>query len=247
MDEEKEVNTSNEMNENKELNIEQELTEKKGFSLFKFNRRYSDILINIFSVTFGVLLAAYINFLVEKKKETHEVNIFLSGLYEDLRSDLEELQSDMNSFQENEAAFYYFYRINSAEQLEKDSVNKYRNFIFNYVLFYPNSGRFDGFKSSGKLYYIENEVLRNEILDLYQETLPVLIGSTNYYNTQQERLRLYIEEVDNEKNRYDLLISPKGKIILMKCISLHSVIISMYKNSISKTEKILALIEKSRT
>lgn len=220
------------------------LNSKRNFlSIFRTNHRISDSFINVLTVSFGVLLAAYINHLVQNNKEQNEADQFLVGLYSDLESDHAELINDLNSFKKSSKGFTYYYQIESKEEFVKDSIRKHQNFIYNYVLLFPNIGRFEGFKSSGKIYYIENEELRNEILNFYQETTPVLIGVSNYYNSQSERLRIYIEEVDTEMGIEELLVEPKGKIILQKCMSLQLAIIKLYEDAILKTEKIMSLIK----
>ena len=45
----------------------------------------------------------------------------------------------------------------------------------------PNDGRFQGFKSSGKIGTIENNALQNDIMDLYEENIPALLHSTESY------------------------------------------------------------------
>ena len=61
-------------------------------------------------------------------------------------------------------------------------------YIFNTTGLIPNSGRFEGFKSSGKIGTIENKELQNNIMDLYQENIPNLIVSTNFYTGAKQKL-----------------------------------------------------------
>jgi hypothetical protein len=53
--------------------------------------------------------------------------------------------------------------------------------LFNTTEFAPNDGRFEGFKSSGKIGHIENDSLQNDIMDLYEEAIPNLLASTKMY------------------------------------------------------------------
>ncbi len=50
---------------------------------------------------------------------------------------------------------------------------------------YYNSGRYEGFKSSGKVGTIENDKLKNNILIYYQQTIPNLISEATFMNNEQ--------------------------------------------------------------
>lgn len=227
--------------------IESNSSKKTNFdrlkSKIKLNLSFSDTVINVLTVSFGVLLATFLNYIVIRQNEKNEAEQFLKGLYLDLEKDHSELVLDLDSFKNSSKGFKYYYNTSKLEDLQNDSIKTHRNFIFNYVLWYPNSGRFEGLKSSGKIYYIENENLRNEILDFYQEVIPVQLGISNYYKSQHERLRIYIEDTNSSKGVESLLLEPKGKIILLKCIALQKPIIKIYENTILKTETIMKLIK----
>ena len=55
------------------------------------------------------------------------------------------------------------------------------NSIFNTIALNPSNGRFEGFKSLGKIGNIESEELQNDIMDLYQENITSLLASTERY------------------------------------------------------------------
>ena len=57
----------------------------------------------------------------------------------------------------------------------------------------PNNGRFEGFKSAGKIGTIENKELQNNIMDLYQESIPNLLRSTDLYATKKQALFEFLE------------------------------------------------------
>jgi len=81
-------------------------------------------------------------------------------------------------------AFAYLVSVGMNDPVHPDSMIKYNNYIFNTTGLVPNSGRFEGFKSSGKIGTIENKDLQNDIMDLYQENIPGLITSTAYYTAK---------------------------------------------------------------
>lgn len=214
------------------------------YKFLKPDFKFSNTVINIITVSFGVLLAALINYLAISQGEKNEAQHFLEGLQQDLQKDHDELISDLASYKKTIHAFNYYYGIEEESELHPDSIVKHKDFIYSYILLFPNAGRYEGFKSSGKMYFINNTTLRDKILDFYQETTPVIIGISNHYNSQSERLRIYMEETHETTTPERLLITPKGKMILQKCMALHTPVVKMYEDAIHKTEEILELIEK---
>ena len=53
--------------------------------------------------------------------------------------------------------------------------------MFNTTRLQQNNGRFEGFKASGKIGFIEDQKLQNNIMDLYQENIPSLLATTDSY------------------------------------------------------------------
>lgn len=51
-----------------------------------------------------------------------------------------------------------------------------------------NTGRYEGFKSGGKIGTIENDSLKNNILVYYQQTIPNLISEANFLNNEQIKI-----------------------------------------------------------
>ena len=118
---------------------------------------------------------------------------FYWGLRQDLQTDIEEMNGDKNSFGKSGSAFGYITSRKLNESLSADTIRKYQNWILNTTGLIPNSGRFEGFKSSGKIGTIENKELQNYIMDLYQEDIPSLIISTNGYTAKKQKLFEYLE------------------------------------------------------
>jgi len=65
-----------------------------------------------------------------------------------------------------------------------------------------------GFKSSGKIGYIENKKLKKLILAYYQKEIPALIDVENYYNTRLVQMVDGIIELADKSTR-ELLLNPK--------------------------------------
>ena len=158
---------------------------KKVFGLWKSDNRFlhklEEFLLEIFIIVFAITLSIYFHDKSVLRHQRHEAKEFLLGLRQDLETDILEMNQDKRSFEQSGMAFSYITSRKMNEPLNPDTIKKYNNWIFNITELIPNSGRFEGFKSSGKIGTIENKELQNNIMDLYQENIPNLIASTNNY------------------------------------------------------------------
>jgi len=225
---------------------------KKIFGIWNtkssFWHKVSELLLEIFIIVFAVTVSIYFHDRSELKHQRHETKGFLTGLKQDLVTDIEEMNQDKRSFTLSEKAFKYITGRKLNEQLEADTLRKYNNWIFNTTGLIPNSGRFEGFKSSGKIGTIENKELQNNIMDLYQENIPNLISSTNYYTLKKQKLFDYVSVnrrriTDTTNNIISVLSTEEAYNI---CFSLTFVdeILNRYDTCINKMNAIIRDIDK---
>src|SRR6185436_18214072 len=168
----------------------------KIFGLWKTDNpvwhKVGEFLLEIFIIVFAITVSIYFHDRSELKHQRHETKKFLLGLKQDLTTDIEEMNQDKSSFSQSKKAFNYIINRKLNESLSPDTIRKYYGWIFNTTGLVPNSGRFEGFKSSGKIGTIENKELQNNIMDLYQENIPNLINSTNFYTSKKQNLFQYV-------------------------------------------------------
>lgn len=225
---------------------------KKVFSLWKSDKgiwhKIGEFLLEIFIIVFAITLSIYFHDLSVLKHQRHEAKEFLLGLKQDLQTDIAEMKQDQISFELSGNGFSYITNRKLNEALNPDTMSKHINWIFNTTGLIPNSGRFEGFKSSGKISTIENKELQNDIMDLYQENIPNVISSTNNYTYKKQKLFDYVALAtkridDNTTNLISVLASDQA---FNFCITLTSVkeIIERYNICIDKMEKIITAIDK---
>ena len=170
---------------------------KKIFGIWatksNFLHKLSEFVGEIAIIVFAISLSIYFHDRSELSHQRRETKEFLLGLRQDLKTDIEEMNADKSSFQQSGKIFSYITTRKLNEPLDPDTMHKYRNWIFNTTGLIPNSGRFEGFKSSGKIGTIENKELQDYIMDLYQENIPNLITSTNTYTARKQKLFDYLE------------------------------------------------------
>jgi hypothetical protein len=156
--------------------------------------KVKELLMEIFIIVFAVSITIWFHDLAEHRHNQKEVKEFLLGLKQDLKNDLAEIESDKRGYRRQQAALRFFSSMDTTSPGLTDSLKKYSDEIFNKVELVQNNGRFEGFKSSGKVGNIENRKLQNDILDLYQELIPSLLGTTQLYNQKKDRLIVFIEQ-----------------------------------------------------
>jgi len=149
----------------------------------------SHIALNIVTIVFSVYLAQYIDRQREYERKQNDVRDFLIGLKTDLKNDIKEMQEDKKAYLWNKLGFT---RLISTQPPPEDSLYRYMNVVYSRIGLVANSGRYEGFKASGKIMDIEDKELANNILDLYQERIPMLLSSTNHYNKHKDMLSDYV-------------------------------------------------------
>jgi hypothetical protein len=225
---------------------------KKIFSIWNSNKGFwhklQEFIIEVLIIVFAITLSIYLHDRSEKKHERNETKEFLLGLKTDLTLDIAEMNEDKESFLKSSAAFKYIIGIKRNEMLNPDSLKEHYNSIMTITGLIPNSGRFEGFKSSGKMGTIENKALQNDIMDLYQENIPGLISSTNAYTQRKQKLFDYINAnvkriTDNTTNLYMVLASDgsfnicNGLVFVQEIVDRYDICLNKMADIIDKIDK----------
>jgi hypothetical protein len=210
--------------------------------------KITEFLIEITIIVFAVSISIWFHNMSEHKKQQEEVKQFLAGLKADLHQDIKEMTNDKESYQKQGAIFTYLSRLKKDQPPNKDSLNENINWLFNTTALNPNDGRFQGFKSSGKIGTIEIDSLQNDIMDLYEEDIPALLHSTDSYiriktmfidllNKNSKRV------TDSTDNRIDV-IKTNESFNLCRSLSGPVQVIERYDQCIQLMEKIIAEIDR---
>jgi RNase H-fold protein (predicted Holliday junction resolvase) len=210
----------------------------------KVKETFAEILIIVFAITISI----WFHNRSEHSHQQKDVKDFLLGLKEDMGSDIREMKEDKESYEAQSKLFNYISSRKLHDSLHVDTIHKYYKYIFNATAPNFNSGRYEGFKSSGKIGTIENKEIQNRIMDIYQEDMYTLELSTSLYKQNKVRLMDYVLEnrvryTDSTDNIIPLLLTEKAHNY---CSALDDVtqIISRYDNCIDKMAKLVAAIDK---
>lgn len=148
-----------------------------------FLHKLKEFCIEIVIIVFAVSLSIWLHGLSEHREKKQIAQSFLMGLKDDLQTDIKDLNDALQSYQLQKQAFYcYTQAIKHKQYLPQDSIDRHNAWIFfSTTSFTPSQSRFEGLKSAGQIYYIENLALVNDILQLYQNQFQWLSSITNSY------------------------------------------------------------------
>lgn len=209
--------------------------------------KLKEILVEIVIIVFAVTVSIWFHNRSEHRHQQEDVKTFLLGLQKDLTADIAEMQDDKHSYEMQKAAFTYISHTKPGKTLNNDSVAYYSNWIYNTTALNPNNGRFEGFKSSGKLGFIENDSLQNDILDLYQENIPSLLSSTSNYISQKNILFGYLQKtlsrITDFTNNLAAVLNTEEAHNISRVLNFTDEITGRYDATINKMKKIITEIE----
>ena len=165
---------------------------KKDHSLWY---KVKEFMIEILIIIFAVSVSIWFHERSEHQHQQKDVKNFLLGLRGDLKNDVREMIADKESYQASSDAFAYIRSVKQNEEINLDSLKSHGSWLFNITLLLSNTGRYEGFKASGKIGDIEDIELQNAIIDLYQEDIPnLLLSSENYNSRKSKLLDIYVRD-----------------------------------------------------
>jgi hypothetical protein len=136
--------------------------------------KVKEIIIEIFIIVFAVTLSISLHGWSEHKHQQEEVTVFLGNLKNDLKNDIKNLNIEKKGYVESNIGYE---KILALTTHQLDSIYKSKNKVDFPIYSHGqvmNIGNYEGFKSSGKISYIENEKLKQKILSYYQITVPAI-------------------------------------------------------------------------
>jgi hypothetical protein len=203
-----------------------------------------EIIIEIFIIVFAVSLSIWLHSWSEHKHQQDEVAVFLGNLKNDLQNDIEALDSGKEDYEKTNLGYE---KILGLTSLQLDSIQK-----SNAKVYFPinsqgpkmNIDNYEGFKSSGKIGYIEDEKLKQQILHYYQGTVPAIEEVDKYYNNFL--FKCFDKMIENaEKSEEKLYSDPRFKKTIFFLVKIGKNNIRVYdENSKPEAIKLIKAIEK---
>ena len=210
-----------------------------------FGEKAKEIIIEILIIVFAVTLSIWFHGWSEHRHQQKEVAEFLEDLKVDLKSDITDLE-DQNSYLKNTVKTCNTYK--NLQKSKIDSILKLKS--ENRISLSPiskirNTGNYEGFKSSGKIGFIENRQLKIQILNYYQSTVPEKDESQIFYNSLIFELARELNSTSYENAVRSIYSSEKVKGFLDKLESQATQIIEVNKNVVKNAKEMLTEIDKA--
>ena len=144
--------------------------------------KVKEIIIEICIIVFAVTLSIGLHSWSEHRHQQEEVSVFLANLKNDLKIDIQNIDNEKKAYQKSNIAYE---KILALTPLQLDSIYKSKNKV-NFPIHSHghtmNIGNYEGFKSSGKIGYIEDEKLKQKMLTYYQIFVPAQDEVDKMYN-----------------------------------------------------------------
>lgn len=210
-----------------------------------FGERIKEIIIEIFIIVFAVTLSIWLHSWSDHRHEQKEVSEFLRGLKNDLNNDLRLIETNKNTITTLDSNFHFLLSVKkgSIDDTHTDSAIS-RSFIFEIPVTHSNVGRYEGFKSSGKIGTIENDTLKQDILAYYQQTIPDLQYGENYVNSLQLKIMdLAIDRMDEMSVR-DFVTTRKMQVLFRHGAYNFEMNINAYDKAREQIKRIITEIDK---
>jgi ribosomal protein S18 len=215
------------------------MNNKKHTLKEKVKEILSEILIIVFAVTLSIWLHSW-------SVESHEhkdAQTFLIGLKEDLQNDISNLESTKKTLNETQKQVSFVLHLTPKKvdsiKANHQQINSGTNFINTLV----NNGRYEGFKSSGKINTIENQNLRNKILSYYQQIIPQIALVEQSYEKLTSRYVDLLMDGKEDEDIYSSLLKKRTKIILSGIENFTQSNQKSYENAIKKAKEIIKEVD----
>lgn len=160
---------------------------RKIFGIIKtregsLGHKASDIIVEILIIVFAITLSLFLERWRERASDHEIEKKFLTGLRMDLSAQLEDLKNSSAKWISMKTSAAYFLQPAHKIDWHSDSIRIHGYMLFHNVYFFPNANRYESLKSTGKLQVIEDDSLRNDIIDLYQTKIPDLEQQVRFFN-----------------------------------------------------------------
>lgn len=210
-----------------------------------FWEKLREVAIEIFIIVFAVTLSIGLHSWSDHRHEQAETNEFLRGLKDDLSKDIRLIDENKQTIAQVDSRFHFLMALYNNPRI--DTVDEHRvanHFSFDQCTTHPNIGRYEGFKSSGKMGTIENDSLKQNILAYYQQTMPALNDIENMANSFQTRIAdMQIDQLDKTSARA-LVKTKKMQALLQFATENLDDVIRQYDSTGRQAKKIILIIDR---
>jgi len=221
---------------------------KKMYDIVKspkhaLREKIREIIIEIFIIVFAVTLSIWLHGWSEHRHQQNETKEFLADLKEDLENDVKSMQVAKEDLSKSATSFLFLSQLNK-DRL--DSLSKAKsplNFLSSLGTTKVSNGDYEGFKSSGKIGFIEDKKLKKLILKYYQDATP------NVLEAEKINASLLIKVLDywaenSDQDVQKRILSPQLKTLLATFNQTAKGSLDLYQEAIGLAKEISTEIDK---
>jgi hypothetical protein len=210
-----------------------------------FGEKIKEIIIEVLIIVFAVTLSIWLHGWSEERHQEKEAHTFLIGLKEDLQNDISNLENTKKTLNITEQQVSFVMSLTTQKIDSIRAKNQQINSGSNFINTLMSNGRYEGFKSSGKINTIENEKLRSKILSYYQQRVPQIALIESSYEKMNTR---YVDGLLDELEDDDInktFLKKKTKIILSGIVNFTKQNQESYKDAIKEAKSIIDMINEN--
>jgi hypothetical protein len=176
-----------------------------------------EMLLEIVIIVFAVSISIWLHSVAEHRHEQKQVKTFLLGLKTDIQSDIRQIKEVVEFHHDADQKYRYLASLDPGAPADPEKFNEAYSRINTNNFLVARLGRYEGFKSSGKMTNIEDEALLEKIINLYQYDIPKANLSSGGWLSQHGKLLAYVEQTTGDDDslaaRYKMITSRKGKLL----------------------------------
>lgn len=209
-----------------------------------FWEKGKEVAIEIFIIVFAVTLSIWLHSWSDHRHEQKETTEFLKGIKDDLTKDIQLLEENKQTIIGVDSNFRFLLALYNTKSIDTASdrlISHYLNFSL--VVTHPHVGRYEGFKSSGKIGTIENDSLKQNILVYYQQTLPDLGDMESVVNSFQSKLIDMEVSKDDQSTLRATAKTFKMQALLQFATGNMNATIKAYTDAQQEAKRIMSLID----
>jgi hypothetical protein len=206
-----------------------------------FIEKIKEITVEIFIIIFAVTLSISLHSWSEHREQQKEAVDFMFDLKDDLGKDIKNMAEEKRKLTQSLKEYTILSNMTKKQLDSLTDLKQQINFSTNFISRKTSVGNYEGFKSSGKIGYIQNKYIKKKILQYYQENMPKQADIEEGNNMLVNKL-MDVAIQNNGENK--MVLDPKFKIsiiLLIQCINSN---IRYYNQNINDAKTIIFEINK---
>ncbi len=210
-----------------------------------FKEKIGKIFLEVVIIVFSIMVSLWLANWNDKRKERAEAKDFLKDLKEDLVQDTVLIKRCVTQLERYIKEYKFALSLTSPQMdsLKKANVNVYVN--FDIIPIQLNVGNYQGFKTSGKIGFIDNKTLKKDILSYYEQLEPNLkeVGKSQLEYQKTLMNTFFNDEFSNRPTK-DFLSDPKVKTVINNARYFSELMVDMCNVSVQQADSLILLVNK---